>query len=161
MIVHRYISNSVCLISDGLSRTMRCFTIFTYIVALVHTAPYVVLYYHYCRRTLAKVPRYSPFGPFFSPTHNGRCRRGPLPPPMSGRRPFQGNAHVPHIMGNDGCAWFVVIQAGGRGGNPVLLSGRFEGFLLQHNNQIARASTAAKGRGTPILAQRTRSPHHG
>ena len=34
------------------------FMIFPYIVALVHTAPYVVQYHHYCRRTLAKVPRH-------------------------------------------------------------------------------------------------------
>ena len=41
------------------------FTIFPYIVALVHTAPYVVLYHHYCRRTLAKVPRHFYFFHFF------------------------------------------------------------------------------------------------
>ena len=97
---------------------------------------------------------------FFSPTHHGHCWQGPLPPPLSGRRPFQGNTRVPHIIGNNGCPWFVVIRAG-RGKNTVLLPGQFEGFLLQHNNQTARASTAANGRGTPIPAQRTHSPHHG
>ena len=45
------------------------FTIFPYIVALVHTSPYVDLYDHYRRRTLAKVPRHSSFcPPLFSQT---------------------------------------------------------------------------------------------
>ncbi len=45
------------------------FTIFPYIVALVHTAPYVDLYHHYRRRTLAKVPRQSSIRPpLFSQT---------------------------------------------------------------------------------------------
>jgi hypothetical protein len=116
------------------------FTIFPYIVALVHTAPYVVLYHHYRRRTLAKVPRHSSFCPFFSQTgaivrsrflpsstHHGRCRPGPLPPPMAGICPFRRNARVTPIMGDDVCSWFVVILAG-RGKNTVLLPGRFEGF---------------------------------
>ncbi len=37
------------------------FKIFLYIVALVHTAPYVDLYHYYRRRTLAKVPRHFSF----------------------------------------------------------------------------------------------------
>jgi hypothetical protein len=42
------------------------FKIFPYIVALVHTAPYVDLYHYYRRRTLAKVPRHFSFlFPFF------------------------------------------------------------------------------------------------
>ena len=158
--------------SHRLGRTV-VFTIFPYIVALVHTAPYVDLYHHYRRRTLAKVPRHSSICPFFhkselsydtrflpSSTHHGRRRPGPLPPPMSGICPFWCNVRVPPIMGDDVCSWFVVIRAG-RGKNTVLLPERFEGFSLRHNNQTAKASTAANGRGTPIPGQRVRSPHHG
>ena len=149
------------------------FTIFPYIVALVHTAPYVVLYHHYRRRTFAKVPRHSSFCPFFSQTgaivrsrflpsstHHGRCRPGPLPPSMAGICPFRRNARVTPIMGDNVCSWFVVILAG-RGKNTVLLPGRFEGFSPRHNNQTVTASTAANGRWTPVPAQRTRYPYHG
>ncbi len=150
---------------------MRC-SIFD-IVALVHTAPYVDLYHHYRRRTLAKVPRQSSIRPPLfhklgalydmrllpSSTHHGRCRPGPLPPPMAAICPFRRNARVPPIMGDDGCSRLVVIRAG-RGKNTVLLPGRFEGFSLRHNNQTARASTAANGWNMPVLAQRARSPHY-
>ena len=51
------------------------FTIFPYIVALVHTAPYVVLYHHYRRRTLAKVPRHFSFFTFFWQTGASRFSR--------------------------------------------------------------------------------------
>jgi len=116
------------------------FTIFPYIVALVHTAPYVDLYHHYRRRTLAKVPRHSSICPFFhkpelshntrflpSSTHHGRRRPGPLPPPMAGICPFQCNTRVPPIMGDDGCSRFVVIRAG-RGKIQYFCQGDLRGF---------------------------------
>ena len=68
---------------------------------------------------------------------------------MAGICPFRRNARVPPIMGDDGCSRLVVIRAG-RGKNTVLLLGRFEGFLLQHNNQTARVSTAANGWNMPV-----------
>jgi hypothetical protein len=46
--------------------------LFPHIVAIVHTDPYVDLYHYYRRRTLAEVPRHSPFPPFFLSTEGSR-----------------------------------------------------------------------------------------
>ncbi len=61
----------------------------------------------------------------FSPPHHGRPP-WLLPSPVALRRPFQGKALVSHIMGDSGCAWLVIIQAGGASCTQLLL-GNFIG----------------------------------
>jgi hypothetical protein len=75
-------------------------------------------------------------------------------------RPFRGNTFVLHIMGNPGCSWFVMVQAGG-GALPNFYLGNFKGFFAATSWAAAMASTTTGIPLAPISGQRTCFPHHG